>query len=266
MNHTTSRKNLAYLGADRRLAAVKIGRFTVYASSGLRLESEDFKPGHLQVPLTRYFDLPDSGNFEVHPVFMQDLGGVPIDWQDRVKAVLGRIMRGASAHIFCDGGKGRTGTMLASLVALAESHRSTPDPIAAVRERYFHGAVETIEQAEAIFALRGQPVPEKYVMQLLPPLWHLRHQAALQQLQLSGPALGKLPNLNGWPPIASHRIATGPGANPLRPMTRYEQAGLDGLNALATLADASKTLYRVASAVAALAAKSVQKRRANQTS
>lgn len=41
----------------------------------------------------------------------------------------------------------------------------TADPIAAIRERYRHYAVENLAQAKAIFALRGEPVPLKYELE-----------------------------------------------------------------------------------------------------
>jgi hypothetical protein len=65
-------------------------------------------------------------------------------------------------HIFCDGGHGRTGTVLASLIALMESSAKTPDPIAAVRARYCDQAVETLDQARAIYRLRGEDLPLRW--------------------------------------------------------------------------------------------------------
>lgn len=41
----------------------------------------------------------------------------------------------------------------------------TADPIAAIRQRYRHYAVENLAQAKAIFALRGEPVPLKYELE-----------------------------------------------------------------------------------------------------
>jgi protein-tyrosine phosphatase len=66
-------------------------------------------------------------------------------------------------------GHGRTGTFLASLIALLEDDHTTPDPIAAVRERHCEQAVESVAQGEAIFALRGQPLPRKYRRTLWAP-------------------------------------------------------------------------------------------------
>ena len=52
---------------------------------------------------------------------------------------------------------------LASLFALLESEEETPDPIAAARKRHCRRAVESIKQADAIFALRGAKwAPAKY--------------------------------------------------------------------------------------------------------
>jgi hypothetical protein len=61
---------------------------------------------------------------------------------------------------FCMASQGRTGTWLASLVAILEP--DTADPIAAIRQRHCQHAVETLAQAKAIFALRGEELPAKY--------------------------------------------------------------------------------------------------------
>lgn len=75
------------------------------------------------------------------------------------------LCAGKRVLVFCMGGHGRTGTVLAALKAMLEP--DTEDPIADVREAYCQKAVETDLQAEAVFALRGQHVPEKYEGKLI---------------------------------------------------------------------------------------------------
>jgi protein-tyrosine phosphatase len=94
---------------------------------------------------------------------MKDYNGVPPLWREFLQSVIdNELKRGKKILAFCVGSHGRTGTFLASLIALLESSEEAPDPIAAVRERHCRKAVETGDQAEAIFALRGMEVPRKY--------------------------------------------------------------------------------------------------------
>lgn len=74
--------------------------------------------------------------------------------------VIPLLARRKRVLVYCMGGHGRTGTFLASLIALLEP--DCKDPIAEARERHCREAVETAEQAEAVFALRGQATPARY--------------------------------------------------------------------------------------------------------
>ncbi len=101
------------------------------------------------------------------PLYLRDFGGVPTNWRELLEErIIPRLEDGDDLLAFCAGSHGRTGTFLASLIALLETPEETPDPIAAVRERHCHEAVETKLQAEAIFALRGQAVPQHYLAAL----------------------------------------------------------------------------------------------------
>ncbi len=107
-------------------------------------------------------DLPKSlyEGREVVPLPLVDFGGVPANWRELLEEqVVPRLVAGDDLLAFCAGSHGRTGTFLASLIALLETPEETPDPIAAVRERHCVKAVETRKQAEGIFALRGTTVP-----------------------------------------------------------------------------------------------------------
>jgi len=108
-------------------------------------------------------DQRDRGQCAIKELPLRDYGGVPDDWREQLETrVIPQLMAGEKILAFCSASHGRTGTFLASLIALLESEDKTPDPIKAVRERHCKHAVETTAQAEAIFALRGQEVPEVY--------------------------------------------------------------------------------------------------------
>jgi hypothetical protein len=145
--------------------AVRVGDYLVYPGGIGYFQSGDLKPGMVLVPLTsdrtpvvREFD------GEVIPCHLPDFGGVSADWEQRLRGEiiprLRSLKEGEKMVPFCFASRGRTGTFLASLIAILEP--DTKDPIAAVRERHCHHAVETLAQAEGIFALRGEKVPAKY--------------------------------------------------------------------------------------------------------
>ena len=95
---------------------------------------------------------------------LSDWGGVKGPWIKFLENIWQEVANGKQVLAFCEGGHGRTGTFLASLIAIVEKPE---DPIATMRERYCQDAVETIYQAEAIFALVNQEIPEHYREELL---------------------------------------------------------------------------------------------------
>ncbi|OGF81588.1 hypothetical protein A2924_02470 [Candidatus Giovannonibacteria bacterium RIFCSPLOWO2_01_FULL_44_16] len=103
-----------------------------------------------------------TGTIFAHP--LSDLGGVNGPWEKFLEKIWQEVVDGKRIFAFCEGGHGRTGTFLASLIAMIEK---PDDPIAVMRERYCQRAVETIYQAERIFALVGKEVPEYYQKTLL---------------------------------------------------------------------------------------------------
>jgi hypothetical protein len=109
--------------------------------------------------------------YEVFAAPLRDFGGVPRSWRRFLEQVIEELEQGKNLLAFCGAGHGRTGTFLASLIALLESADETPDPIAAVRERYCDLAVETLAQAEGIFNLRHETVPGQYQREFARPLW-----------------------------------------------------------------------------------------------
>lgn len=146
---------------------VQVGEFEVLAGGVYYLQPADLSGVDLLVPLTRETPFPLDG-YRTTPIYLRDFGGVPDSWELVLKQnVIGNLRRGKRLLAFCGAGHGRTGTFLASLIALLESEKETPDPIAAVRQRYCMEAVETVSQGEAVFALREQPLPSKYRLTLI---------------------------------------------------------------------------------------------------
>ncbi len=143
--------------------AVRVGEYQLYPSGAMYLTESDFAryPNRLLVPLARTtLRLNES-----HVIWsiLPDFGGVPDTWEEFLRGeIIPLLGAGSELMPFCMASHGRTGTFLASLVALLESEQETPDPIAAVRERHCPRAVESVLQAEAIFALRGQEAPLYY--------------------------------------------------------------------------------------------------------
>ncbi|OGG58709.1 hypothetical protein A2765_00100 [Candidatus Kaiserbacteria bacterium RIFCSPHIGHO2_01_FULL_56_24] len=142
---------------------VKVGNYTIWAGGAAYLKPKDLKNIDVLVPLLdTMMPFGFRGRYQVLALPLKDYGGVPPNWRQGVEDVIKELEAGRRVLSFCQGGHGRTGTLLASLVALLESVEQTPDPIEAVRERYCDRAVETRAQAEAVFALRGESLPGHY--------------------------------------------------------------------------------------------------------
>jgi protein-tyrosine phosphatase len=73
--------------------------------------------------------------------------------------VIPAIKAGKKVLFFCTASHGRTGTIIAGLIALLEPE--TDDPIAAVRERHCENSVETAEQARWVRNLHDQALALK---------------------------------------------------------------------------------------------------------
>ncbi|MEA3249532.1 MAG: hypothetical protein U9Q03_04200 [Patescibacteria group bacterium] len=144
---------------------MRVGPYTIYAAGGSQLSEDRADEFDILIPLSDLFGHLEAEDHVVVECHLPDFGGVPEDWREileqRIIPLLERCEQtGEKAVCYCHAGHGRTGTLLASLIALLESEKETPDPIVAVRERHCSHAVETRTQAEGIFALRGQEVPE----------------------------------------------------------------------------------------------------------
>lgn len=145
---------------------VKVGPYEVLAGGTRDLVPHDFEKADILIPLLDYWSakLAFGKHYEILAAPMVDMGGVPDNWEQFLKGeVIPLIESGRKVMSFCMGSHGRTGCFLGSLISILESEEETPDPIAAVRNRHCEKSVETKEQAEAIFALRGQQLPHKYV-------------------------------------------------------------------------------------------------------
>lgn len=140
-----------------------MGRYTIMAGGTMYLQPGDFDQADLLIPLKDAAGPLEFGKrYSVLAGSLQDYGGVPKHWRKFLRLVIKELESGKKILAFCAASHGRTGCFLASLIALLESEEETPDPIEAVRERHCRFAVETQSQAEAVFALRGRPLPSKY--------------------------------------------------------------------------------------------------------
>ncbi len=149
---------------NHRGGKVRVGKYTILAGGTQYLRSADFGKADLLIPLTQWNTVWEFGRrYQVLAAPMKDFGGVPEYWAEFIDHVVGELKQGTKVLAFCVGSHGRTGTFIASLIAVLETADETPDPIAAARERHCTKAVETKAQAESIFALRGQQLPRQYI-------------------------------------------------------------------------------------------------------
>ena len=89
----------------------------------------------------------------VLPLPIIDFDGPPGNWGDVLRdKVVPLLQSGKKVAAFCAGSHGRTGTLLASLIAILEPGES--DPVLAARTRHCAQAVETTCQKEAIAKLQ----------------------------------------------------------------------------------------------------------------
>lgn len=155
-------------------SAVRVGQYQVLTTGTQYKNEEHFGDRFddadvILVPLTK--ELPGYFGCEYRVLWapLEDFGGVPHNWEVFLREnIIPRLEDGQILLAYCAGSHGRTGTFLASLIALLETPEETPDPIAAARERHCDLAVETLMQARGIFALRGQAVPQKYIDEFTP--------------------------------------------------------------------------------------------------
>lgn len=148
---------------------IQIGDYTIFASGLISNRNRPAKASHvgfyldadwmeyLDVELTnsiRYSDEHDVG--EVVLVPWPDFGDTaPERYSRLVHRVKERLERGDSVVVGCLGGHGRTGTVIAGVLALVEQ-LSARAAIRELRARYCDRCVETLEQQEMVFDLLGE--------------------------------------------------------------------------------------------------------------
>jgi hypothetical protein len=130
---------------------VGVGPYTVWAG-GCNLSADCLDEVDTVVSLA--VQQPDLRGFHVeHLLFIIKDFGVAAGLERFLReTVLPRLAQGKTIAFHCFGGFGRTGMVLAGLIALLEPD---VDPIVAVRERYCPGAVETPDQAAFVHGLES---------------------------------------------------------------------------------------------------------------
>lgn len=167
MQPNTEKFELLSVGACRKdhngMSEVRVGKYTIRLGASQYIRREAIEASTALYPLNGYF--PDACVFgskmNVYFCTLRDYGGTHENWEEFIRGVAKRIKSGERALAWCTGSHGRTGTFAASLIALMEPE--TQDPIKAIRERHCKKSVETLAQAESIYRLRGESLPEEYV-------------------------------------------------------------------------------------------------------
>ncbi len=146
---------------------VAVGQFTILAGGTRYLQPQDLAKADFIVPLEPRIPAAIGQRVSILACPWQDFGPPPPGFEHFLRnTVIPELEAGKKILVYCIGSHGRTGTFLASLVALLEPE--TLDPIAAVRTRHCHHAVETRQQAEFVFTLRGQKLPSQYEEEFKP--------------------------------------------------------------------------------------------------
>ncbi|NTW13830.1 MAG: hypothetical protein HGA31_02240 [Candidatus Moranbacteria bacterium] len=152
---------------EHRGEPVRVGPYTILAGGIRDLVAEDLEKADVLIPLLDSLPRLEFGRpYQILAAPLADYGGVPNNWEQFLREqVIPLLATEKKVLAFCHGSHGRTGCFLASLIAILETPEETPDPIAAVRKRHCKKAVESQAQAEAVFALRGEKLPQKYSME-----------------------------------------------------------------------------------------------------
>ena len=141
--------------------AIKVGDYEIYAAGTRDLRPEDYEGFDLVIPLEPDFRCFLGQEVNIMWCPWRDMSEPPKGFEDMLpERVIPALSAGKKILVYCIGSHGRTGTFIASLIALLEPE--TPDPIAAVRERHCAKSVETLSQADFVFWLRDEDLPEMY--------------------------------------------------------------------------------------------------------
>ena len=127
---------------------IRVGVHLIYAGGTQYLQSRDEDDFDTLVALTEGLPSWCEDHLALRHYPIPDMAGVPTNFSGFLRELIQRLERGEKILVFCVGSHGRTGTVLAGLIALLEPE--IEDPIAAVRTRHCSKSVETRAQAKAI--------------------------------------------------------------------------------------------------------------------
>lgn len=164
----------AHCAAKHRGARVAVGDTFVYIGAGHDMDAVDVTKMQIVFTLAESVFAAaakaQSGDWGGSLVYapMRDYG----TWDPKVlKTQAGKVLSwcraGHKVLICCAGGHGRTGTLLAAMIALAEP--DTADPVAAARARGCRSMIETRAQEASVFCAVGREVPAAYAGTFLEP-------------------------------------------------------------------------------------------------
>lgn len=157
----------SYGGCQHWRWRVRVGRFTVLCSSLFWSDRSDSKGVEPDFGIYLYSGWRDKlGKIWTNGAYIKSVAeqrpypALVIDWPDLqavstqqltqlVNICLSKMRHGKLIDIGCHAGHGRTGTLLACLIARVE-HISAKEAIKAVHDRYCHLAVENHAQQEAV--------------------------------------------------------------------------------------------------------------------
>ena len=143
--------------------AVPVSNAVIYAGGLAHLSHTDLSGFDVLIALTEHipawlWQLRFRGR-KIWSFPIADYDGATGPLPQLLEEVIQKLTDGSQILVFCDGGHGRTGMFLASLISATEN---PPDPIATMRERYCVNALETREQAETAFSLTEHDLPSIY--------------------------------------------------------------------------------------------------------
>lgn len=141
---------------------VRVGKYHILVGGLRNLSPVDISKADIVIPLEPEIPVAIGQYCLVLGCPWRDQQAPPIAFEQFLtEDVVPLLKKGKKILVYCRGGHGRTGTFLASLIAILEAE--TDDPIAAVRSRHCKESVESREQAMFIFRLRGlQVLPVRY--------------------------------------------------------------------------------------------------------
>lgn len=140
-----------------------IGGYPVYLAREYEVDDKTLSNVDVVIPLNGFLPTSITCGTSKQIIFfsMKDHGGVPEGFKEALEYVVGLIKDGKKVLAYCTGSHGRTGCFAASLLTILEP--DIDDPVQEIRNRHCKHAVESYKQIEAVFALKGVPVPKQHV-------------------------------------------------------------------------------------------------------